>query len=149
MTSGSATSSSSGSKLEGKDGAGDGMGQSLGTCCVAESDVAGGEQRADGVEVHTPIPGDDRKNGGGWFYGYGLCPEWSSDELIGSWTLVGEDWKLVGNKSGVTRLGFAVLLKFFEIKARFPRSAEEVPPRAVAYVAEQVKVDPDAFAEYH
>lgn len=74
--------------------------------------------------------------------------EWSSDELVGSWTLVGEDWKLVGNKSGVTRLGFAVLLKFFEIKARFPRSADEVPAAAVDYVAEQVKVVPDGFAEY-
>ena len=61
--------------------------------------------------------------------------EWWSDELIGSWTLVGDDWKLVGNKSGVTGW-VAVLLKFFEIDARFPRSAEEggaagaVPERA-------------------
>lgn len=54
----------------------------------------------------------------------------------------------MGNKSGVTRLGFAMLLKFFEIEARFPRSAEEVPVAAVAYVAEQVKVDPDGFVGY-
>jgi hypothetical protein len=32
-----------------------------------------------------------------------------------------EDWRLVGNKTGSTRLGFALLLKFFEIEARFPR----------------------------
>jgi hypothetical protein len=39
-------------------------------------------------------------------------------------------------------------LKFFEIDARFPRSADDVPPAAVAYVAEQVKVAAAAFATY-
>jgi hypothetical protein len=39
--------------------------------------------------------------------------EWSPEELIESWTLVDQDWTLVGNKSGATRLGFALLLKFF------------------------------------
>ena len=73
--------------------------------------------------------------------------EWSAEELIGSWTLVDEDWRLVGNKSGATRLGFALLLKFFEIEARFPRDADELPSAAVAYVAEQVKVDPAEFAD--
>jgi hypothetical protein len=60
--------------------------------------------------------------------------EWSADELIESWTLVGQDWSLVGNKTGATRLGFALLLKFFEIEARFPRAAEELPDAAVGYV---------------
>ena len=41
--------------------------------------------------------------------------------------LVGQDWELVANKSGATRLGFALLLKFFELEARFPRGPEEVP----------------------
>jgi hypothetical protein len=36
------------------------------------------------------------------------------------WTLTGDDWNLVGNKSGETRLGFAVLLKFYEIVAFTP-----------------------------
>ncbi len=62
--------------------------------------------------------------------------EWSAEELVASWTLVGEAWSLVGNKTGATRLGFAVLLKFFEIEARFPRSADELPPSAVTYLAE-------------
>jgi hypothetical protein len=46
--------------------------------------------------------------------------EWSPEELIEPWTLLGQDRTLVGNKSGATRLGSAVLLKFFEIEARFP-----------------------------
>ncbi len=74
--------------------------------------------------------------------------EWSTDELVAAWTLVGEDWPLVGNKTAATRLGFAVLLKFFEIEARFPQQASEVPPAAVDYVAEQVKVDPGEFSAY-
>lgn len=35
--------------------------------------------------------------------------EWEPDELIGSWTLVEGDWKLIRNKSGATRLGFVIL----------------------------------------
>ena len=74
--------------------------------------------------------------------------EWSPEELIESWTLLGTDWTLVGNKSGATRLGFALLLKFFEIEARFPRGAEEFPDAAVGYVAEQVNVAAAVFAAY-
>jgi hypothetical protein len=74
--------------------------------------------------------------------------EWDTEDLVGSWTLIGDDWQLVGNKSGATRLGFALLLKFFEFEARFPRSGGEVPVQAVAYVAWQVKVDPAKFGSY-
>ncbi|MFD4439619.1 Tn3 family transposase [Nocardia sp. NPDC058519] len=74
--------------------------------------------------------------------------EWSTEDLIGSWTLVGIDWQLVKNKSGATRLGFGLLLKFFELKARFPRQPDEVPAAAVAYMAEQLKVDPGEFTTY-
>ncbi|MEU9851192.1 DUF4158 domain-containing protein [Streptomyces sp. NPDC047985] len=56
--------------------------------------------------------------------------------------------KRVRNKSGATRLGFALLLKFFEVEARFPESAREVPAAAVQYVAQQVKVPAGAWAEY-
>ncbi len=66
--------------------------------------------------------------------------EWSPEELVESWTLLGDDWKRVGNKSGATRLGFAVLLKFFELEARFPRDRDEVPEAPVAYIVEQVGV---------
>lgn len=74
--------------------------------------------------------------------------EWSPEELIESWTLVGQDWTLVGNKAGATRLGFALLLTFFEIEARFPRGADELPSVAVEYVGGQVKVATAALEEY-
>ena len=46
--------------------------------------------------------------------------EWEPDELIGTWTLAESDWDLIANKAGATRLGFAVMLKFYEIEGRFP-----------------------------
>jgi Domain of unknown function (DUF4158) len=74
--------------------------------------------------------------------------DWKPDELIGAWTLVEGDWKLIANKTGVTRLGFAVMLKFYEIEGRFPAYPEEVPRTAVDYIASLVKVDPALFAKY-
>jgi hypothetical protein len=57
--------------------------------------------------------------------------EWAPEDLIACWTLVEDDWDLVGNKAGATRLGFALPLKFFEVEGRFPRRAGELPRRAV------------------
>jgi len=58
------------------------------------------------------------------------------------------DWDLVANKSGATRLGFALLLKFYEIEGVFPGEAAEVPPRAVSYMAGLVGVDAGEFERY-
>jgi hypothetical protein len=55
---------------------------------------------------------------------------------------------LVGNKTGATWLGFALLPKHFELDARFPRHAGAVPAAAIDYMTEQVKVDPQLFAQY-
>jgi len=74
--------------------------------------------------------------------------EWSAEELIAGWTFIEEDWRLLGNKSGTTRLGFGVLLKYFELEGRFPRHAGDVPRAAIDYVAHQVKVPPAQFAGY-
>jgi hypothetical protein len=52
---------------------------------------------------------------------------------VASWTLLDADWALAANKAGATRLGFALLLKFFELEARFPHDRAEIPPAAVAF----------------
>ncbi|MGA5207860.1 DUF4158 domain-containing protein [Streptomyces variegatus] len=78
----------------------------------------------------------------------GVRQEWSPEELLANWTLVDGDWDLVANKSGATRLGFSLLLKFFELEGRFPDVLEEVPPTAVDYVADLVKVPATDFAKY-
>lgn len=74
--------------------------------------------------------------------------EWEPEELIAAWTLLDDDWELVSNKSGATRLGFGLMLKFFELEARFPRHGGEFPKAAVDYVAGQVKVEPGLLADY-
>lgn len=74
--------------------------------------------------------------------------DWEPEELIEVWTLLEDDMKRVRNKSGTTRLGFALLLRFFEVGARFSESAKEVPVAAVEYVAQQVKVPAQAWADY-
>jgi len=73
---------------------------------------------------------------------------WEIDELIESWTLSDADRRIVANKTGATRLGFAVLLKFFELEARFPSSMDEVPVEAADFVARQLGVEFDAWRSY-
>ncbi|GGY47465.1 Tn3 family transposase [Streptomyces tanashiensis] len=74
--------------------------------------------------------------------------EWSPEDVVACWTLVDGDWDLVANKSGPTRLGFCMMLKFFEIEDRFPEFIEEFPQPAVEYVAGLVKVPPAELAKY-
>ncbi len=66
--------------------------------------------------------------------------KWHVDELVETWTLDEADLELVRNKTGSTRLGFALLLKFFELEARFPTGVDEVPIEVVDFVAGQLDV---------
>ena len=70
------------------------------------------------------------------------------DELVAGWTLVTADWELIGNKTGATRLGFALVLKFFEREARFPSGSSEFGDHVVAFVARQDHVDVGELAGY-
>ena len=58
--------------------------------------------------------------------------EWEPEELIACWTLVDTDRRLVANKRGATRLGFVVLLRYFELQGRFPRHGGEIATLEVA-----------------
>ena len=46
--------------------------------------------------------------------------QWTPDELAEHWTLHPHDLDLLANKSGPTRLGFALLLKYFQQEGRCP-----------------------------
>ncbi|MFC4565530.1 DUF4158 domain-containing protein [Nocardiopsis mangrovi] len=74
--------------------------------------------------------------------------EWTPEEPVDAWALEEGDRKPLGNKSGATRLGFALLLKFFQIEGRVPAYAKEIPAAAVDHVASEVGVDAALFAEY-
>jgi len=73
---------------------------------------------------------------------------WGTDELVEHWTLLPRETELLTNKTGATRLGFAVLLKFFQLEAYFPQHASAVPTAAVEFIAKQVKVAPEQFEQY-
>jgi hypothetical protein len=70
------------------------------------------------------------------------------EDLVACWTLIDADRRLIANKTGATRLGFALLLKYFELEGRFPGHVGEVPRQAVTYVAEQLRLDPGLFTAY-
>ena len=73
---------------------------------------------------------------------------WETEELVEHWTLMPPELELLGNKTGATRLGFALLLKFFQLEARFPKDAHELPDAVVNYVAKQVGVVPERYLQY-
>lgn len=55
-------------------------------------------------------------------------------------TLSGDEAGWLRNKSGATRLGFAVQLKFLTWRGRFPKTRLELPGDAVEHVAKQAGV---------
>jgi Domain of unknown function (DUF4158) len=59
------------------------------------------------------------------------------DELIEHFTLLPDELRLLRNKTGATRLGFSLLLKYLAWKGRWPRGRFELPDNAIA---RQVKV---------
>ena len=73
---------------------------------------------------------------------------WELDELIEHFTIMPNEMSLVGNKAGETRLGFAVLLKFFQFEAKFPNSKNDVPKEVVKYIAKQLKQKVITFQNY-
>lgn len=71
--------------------------------------------------------------------------DWHPDELAQHWTLDPGERALLANKTGTTRLAFAVLLKAFALDGRFPRRGEDVPLSCVAFVAHQVELPPEVY----
>nr|WP_225311472.1 DUF4158 domain-containing protein [Microbispora cellulosiformans] len=62
------------------------------------------------------------------------------NELIGNWTLVGNERDQLSGRRGATKLGFALLLGFYALNGRFPTGGAEFPDQVVAYVARLVDV---------
>ncbi len=74
---------------------------------------------------------------------------WRPDELVDHWTIQPRERELItAQKAEHTCLGFAVLLKYAQLAGRFPRSRFEVPPAAIVYLAQQLKIPSDAILSY-
>ncbi|MEV1243076.1 Tn3 family transposase [Nonomuraea sp. NPDC049750] len=70
------------------------------------------------------------------------------DELVEYWTILDEERSLIAGKRDATRLGFAILLKFYTQHGRFPRGRSELPDDVVEHVAKQVQVPASEFGFY-
>ena len=75
--------------------------------------------------------------------------KWENHELIEHWTIDEEDQQLIHKKRGSNRLGFALLLKFFQLKGRFPEKQYEIPRVVRAFVAEQLGMDESRYEQYN
>jgi TnpA family transposase len=74
---------------------------------------------------------------------------WDNEELIENWTLLPTELELVSSKVGANRIGFAVLLKYFQAFARFPNSPAEISEDIVSYIAQQLQIPSNIYSEYN
>ncbi|MBA2712695.1 MAG: Tn3 family transposase [Rubrobacteraceae bacterium] len=72
---------------------------------------------------------------------------WTREKLEEVWMLGPDGHALLSGKRGATRLGFAVLVRFFARRGRFP-APEEIDEDAVEYVASQVDVPAAEYGNY-
>ncbi|MFJ9845890.1 DUF4158 domain-containing protein [Kitasatospora sp. NPDC101155] len=70
------------------------------------------------------------------------------DELVEHWTVLDDEADLVAGKRGGTRVGFALLLKFYTRYGRFPRGRVDFPDEVVEFVARQMNVLAADFESY-
>ena len=73
---------------------------------------------------------------------------WSTDELNEHWRLAPSELDLIKQKRGVNRLGFALLLKFFEYEGRFPLQKNDIPRCVQTFVAEQLNCPVTNYQSY-
>ena len=73
---------------------------------------------------------------------------WNRDELIETFTLQTDELAFLTIRTDHNRLGFAILLKFFESEGCFPQHSSEVPDALIGYLAEQLSVSNEAFNQY-
>jgi hypothetical protein len=73
---------------------------------------------------------------------------WSEDELQEHWALSPAEQALLTHKTARGQLGFAVLLKYFQLETRFPRDCQDIPPAVVDYLAQQLGTPPETLEAF-
>lgn len=73
---------------------------------------------------------------------------WLPEELVEHWTLLPDEIALLTQKNNENRLGFAILLKFFQFFARFPENQQEISKGVVNYVAKLLDIPPEKYSYY-
>ena len=73
---------------------------------------------------------------------------WSSDELREHWSLSTEEQALLTRKTSRGQLGFAILLKYYQLETRFPRDRRDIPPAVIDSLALQLGTMPETLEDY-
>lgn len=74
--------------------------------------------------------------------------KWENEELTEHWSLDSQERELIAQKKGANRLGFALLLKFFQWQGRFPEKKHEIPRVVQEFVAQQLGLSASLYQEY-
>ncbi len=75
--------------------------------------------------------------------------QWTAEELEDFWMLHPEEFKILQNKSGETRLSFIFMLKYFQLFNHFPNDQDIISPSVLSYLAKQVDVADIIFKKYN
>ena len=74
--------------------------------------------------------------------------KWTVIELKERWTLSDQERNLAAAKSRKFRLGFAFLLKYFQLLRRFPSKEEAISLVVADFLAKQLQLDSLGFHFY-
>ncbi len=68
--------------------------------------------------------------------------QWTSQELIDHWTFTQEEIALVQNigQTDYNRLGYGLLLKYFQREGKFPQRKQDIPVVIVGHIAQQLHI---------
>ena len=75
-------------------------------------------------------------------------PNWDTEELIENWTLLPQELELTKKKVGGNQIGFALLLKHFQLMASFPEDKSSISQVVISYIASQVNLPESSYSDY-
>ena len=75
-------------------------------------------------------------------------PNWDTEELIENWTLLPQELELVKNKVGGNQIGFTLLLKYFQLFARFPEDKSSIPKVIISFIASQINIPESSYSNF-
>jgi hypothetical protein len=76
-------------------------------------------------------------------------PNWDTEELIENWTLLPQELELAKKKVGGNQIGFALLLKHFQLFAYFPEDKSSISQVVISYIASQVNLPESSYSDYY
>ncbi|MGV8949365.1 MAG: Tn3 family transposase [Candidatus Paracaedibacter sp.] len=74
---------------------------------------------------------------------------WTIEELEDYWTLRPDELDLLENKTKGNKLGFALILKYFQVTASFPKEISEIPKNIVLHMANQINIKREVAKSYN